>query len=200
VTHRLDAALPPSIPALLLSSLCCAANAGDAPARPADVIDLQVVAPTIAQDIRYHGSNNFIGRPIAGYRAARCLLTRPAADALKAVQQQLLPFGYSLKVYDCYRPQRAVDDFVQWAADLDDQRMQARFYPGVDKQHLFRDGYIAARSGHSRASTVDLTSPGSGKSSLRWPPTNSEIALSTASSIRCRNSYKTAPAACCAPS
>lgn len=143
---------------LLLALSCCTTASAAAPlARPDDIIELHDIAPDIAEDIRYHGSNNFIGRPIAGYRAAKCLLTRPAAVALAKVQQELRPFGYSLKVYDCYRPQQAVDDFVAWATDLSDQRMKARFYPQVEKQRLFKDGYIAARSSHSRASTVDLT-------------------------------------------
>ena len=73
------------------------------------------------------------------------------------MQKDLEAFGLGLKVFDAYRPQRAVDHFVRWAEDLDDTRMKAKYYPGVEKKHLFRDGYIAARSGHSRGSTVDLT-------------------------------------------
>lgn len=86
-----------------------------------------------------------------------CILTRPAAQALHAAQTRLLRQGYSLKVYDCYRPQRAVDHFVRWAKDLDDEAMKGEFYPQVDKTRLFADGYIAEKSGHSRGSTVDLT-------------------------------------------
>lgn len=86
-----------------------------------------------------------------------CILTRDAADALHRAQQELLTEGYTLKVYDCYRPQRAVNDFVAWAKDLQDQRMKAEFYPRVDKSTLFADGYIAQKSGHSRGSTMDLT-------------------------------------------
>ena len=127
------------------------------PARPRDIVDLHEVAPDIAHDIRYFGEHNFIGRRIRGYHAPKCLLTQRAATALAAVQQELAAHGYGLKVYDCYRPQRAVDDFVAWARDLDDQAMKPEFYPRVDKRDLFRDGYIAARSGHSRGSTVDLT-------------------------------------------
>jgi D-alanyl-D-alanine dipeptidase len=85
------------------------------------------------------------------------LLTRQAADALAQVQAELIERGYQLKLYDCYRPQRAVDAFVAWAEDQDDQRMKTAFYPNVDKANLFRDGYIASKSGHSRGSTVDLT-------------------------------------------
>lgn len=125
--------------------------------RPEDFVELAEIAPDIVQDIRYEGANNFIGRPIPGYNAPKCLLTRPAAEALATVQARLKPLGYGLRVFDCYRPQRAVDAFVAWAEDLDDQTMKARFYPNVEKQHLFRDGYIAARSGHSRGSTLDLS-------------------------------------------
>lgn len=115
------------------------------------------VDPTIVVDARYHGEHNFIGRPIAGYDAAKCLLTPEAATALARVQDDLRPFGLGLKTYDCFRPQRAVDEFVRWAADPDDARMRLEFYPAVDKSALFAEGYIAERSGHSRGSTVDLT-------------------------------------------
>src|SRR5690606_12124201 len=94
---------------------------------------------------------------VTGYEAPKCLLTPAAARALAAVQAELRVFRLSLKTYDCYRPQRAVDDFVRWAQDTADTRMKAEFYPAVAKQNLFRDGYIAERSGHSRGSTVDLT-------------------------------------------
>ena len=86
-----------------------------------------------------------------------CIVTRDTAKALRAAQHAVLRKGYSLKVYDCYRPQRAVDHFVAWAKDLDDERMKAEFYPRVEKDRLFEDGYIAEKSGHSRGSTVDLT-------------------------------------------
>ena len=98
-----------------------------------------------------------MGRPVHGYSAAHCLLTKQAAEALAKVQAELRAQSMSLKVYDCYRPQRAVDDFVAWASDLDDLKMKDEFYPKVDKSMLFREGYIAKKSGHSRGSTVDLT-------------------------------------------
>ncbi|MGW8368402.1 MAG: M15 family metallopeptidase [Gammaproteobacteria bacterium] len=129
-----------------------------AAANPPDTfVNVRETIPDIVLDIRYATPHNFIGRPIPGYEAPECLLTRQAAEALGRVQSALRPFGLALKVYDCYRPQRAVDAFVAWARDLDDQAMKAEFYPSVDKQNLFRDGYIAAKSGHSRGSTVDLT-------------------------------------------
>lgn len=126
------------------------------PAQP-DFVSLSDVDPSILLDIRYVTPHNFTGDPVAGYEAPLCLLTRPAADALRRAQQGFLAQGYTLKVYDCYRPQRAVDEFVAWAADLADQRMKPEFYPRVDKSQLFADGYIADKSGHSRGSTVDLT-------------------------------------------
>jgi D-alanyl-D-alanine dipeptidase len=125
--------------------------------RPDDIVDVHSMIDGIVLDIRYASTHNFIGRPIPGYKEPKCLLTHRAAAALARVQVDLRDFGLALKVYDCYRPQSAVDYFVAWARDLDDQAMKAEFYPSVDKKNLFRDGYIAARSGHSRASTVDLT-------------------------------------------
>ena len=95
--------------------------------------------------------------PIDGYERPLCYLTRPAAAALAQVVADLEPRGLTLKAYDCYRPERAVAHFVRWARNLGDVKMKAEFYPQVDKSTLFRDGYIAARSGHSRGSTVDLT-------------------------------------------
>ena len=96
-------------------------------------------------------------RPIEGYDKPLCYLTRPAAAALAQVVADLEPRGLTIKVYDCYRPERAVAHFVRWARNLGDVTMKAEFYPDVDKRTLFRDGYIAARSGHSRGSTADLT-------------------------------------------
>lgn len=122
-----------------------------------DFVDIQQAIPGIEVDVRYFGEDNFVGAPIDGYGAARVYLTRAAADALGSVQKQLSQFGLGLKVFDGYRPQVAVDHFVRWAQDLNDTKMKQRYYPAVDKQNLFRDGYIAERSGHSRGSTVDLT-------------------------------------------
>ena len=124
---------------------------------PPEFVALDEVDPTILHDIRYHEQHNFVGRRIHDYYDPICVLTRPAAEALAQAQQALRPQGYTLKVYDCYRPQTAVDDFVGWARRLHDDRMKAEFYPRVDKSRLFADGYIAERSGHSRGSTVDLT-------------------------------------------
>lgn len=127
------------------------------PTAPADFVSLSDVDPTIQYDIRYATPHNFTGDPVDGYLAPMCILTRTTAEALHRAQREFLEQGLALKVYDCYRPQRAVDDFVGWAQDLPDQRMKAEFYPRVDKADLFRDGYIAEQSGHSRGSTMDLT-------------------------------------------
>jgi len=127
------------------------------PLAPLDFVSLHDVDPTILMDIRYVTPHNFTGDPVDGYQAPMCILTRPAAEAVSRAQQHFLEQGYSLKIYDCYRPQRAVNDFVAWASNPFDQRMKAEFYPRVDKSQLFVDGYIAEKSGHSRGSTVDLT-------------------------------------------
>ena len=120
-------------------------------------VSLSDVLPDVMLEIRYFSTYNFIGERIDGYTAPRALLTRPAAQALSRVNQAALARGYRLKVFDAYRPQMAVDHFVRWAKDLSDVRMKRYFYPEVDKGCLFAQGYIAAKSGHSRGSTVDLT-------------------------------------------
>ncbi|MBQ0988154.1 M15 family metallopeptidase [Streptomyces sp. F63] len=130
---------------------------GREPRAPREFVDLRSVDRTILHDIRYATEHNFVGDRIDGYRKPLCLLTEPAARALQRAQRDFRARGYTLKVYDCYRPQRAVDHFVRWAEDRGDQRMKREFYPDVDKSRLFEDGYIAERSGHSRGSTVDLT-------------------------------------------
>ncbi len=122
-----------------------------------DFVDVRSLDPSIAADMRYAGGENFVGEPIDGYEAPRCLLSRVAAEALVEVQSILRDDGFGLLVFDCYRPQRGVDHFVRWAKDTTDLRTKAEYYPNVRKSRLFEDGYIASRSGHSRASTVDLT-------------------------------------------
>ncbi|WP_405734645.1 M15 family metallopeptidase [Streptomyces sp. NBC_01537] len=158
--------LPLALPLALLAGLVAAgpARAGSGTSgetsgakAPAEFVALSDIDPTILQEMRYFTPHNFVGVRINGYEQPLCILTRPAAEALHRAQVTLLAQGYSLKVYDCYRPQRAVDHFVAWAEDLDDEAMKAEFYPDVDKSRLFLDGYIAAKSGHSRGSTTDLT-------------------------------------------
>jgi zinc D-Ala-D-Ala dipeptidase len=123
---------------------------------PASFVALDDVDPSILQDMRYRTKYNFIGRRIDGYRRPVCILERRAARALKRAQNDLRRRGYTLKVYDCYRPQRAVDHFVRWSQN-GSERMKREFYPRVDKARVFDLGYVARRSGHSRGSTVDLT-------------------------------------------
>src|ERR1700686_2260882 len=125
--------------------------------RPAAFVDAATVVPGLIVEMRYTGAHNFVGRPIDGYEAPRCLLTKAAANALAGVAKDVAAYGLVVKVFDCYRPTRAVANFVRWARDLNDVAGKAEFYPDVDKRTLFRDGYIAARSGHSRGATVDLT-------------------------------------------
>jgi D-alanyl-D-alanine dipeptidase len=127
-------------------------------AMPSDgFVSLQKIDPSITLEIRYYGVHNFLGRRARGYNASKCILTKKAAEALASVQKELRQFDLALKVYDCYRPRRAVDDFAAWARDLSDTKMKKEFYPNVPKTELFKEGYIAEKSGHSRGSTVDLT-------------------------------------------
>ncbi len=108
-------------------------------------------------ELRYFSSHNFVGDTIEGYNANELILTKATVDKLKLVQEELQAQNLCLKVYDGYRPQRAVNHFIRWAKDLKDTINKAEFYPRVEKRHLFRDQYIASKSGHSRGSTVDLT-------------------------------------------
>jgi zinc D-Ala-D-Ala dipeptidase len=124
---------------------------------PGAFVDAATVVPGLIVDMRYAGTDNFVGRPIDGYAAPRCLLTRAAASALAAVAADIKPRGLVLKVFDCYRPARASADFLRWLHDPNDQKMKAEFYPDVDKSALVRDGYIIPRSTHSSGSAVDVT-------------------------------------------
>ena len=124
---------------------------------PGGFVDVKEVIPSIQLDIRYYGSHNFVGERIDGYNAPKCLLTKEAAATLAKIQKELEASSLSLKVYDCYRPQRAVNHFVRWANDIKDIRTKKEFYPTVEKRDLFRGVYIDTRSGHSRGSAVDIT-------------------------------------------
>lgn len=121
-----------------------------------DFVYLEDIAPNIIQDLRYFSSFNFIGRPIKGYYVNKCILTRVAANSLVIVQKSLQKKGFGLVVYDCYRPQKAVTDFYQWSQNIE-KKMKKFFYPRESKKTLFKRGYIAKYSGHSRGSTVDLS-------------------------------------------
>ena len=122
-----------------------------------DFVNITDIVPDAILEIRYHSTYNFVGARIDGYIEPTALLTHRAADSLKRVSDDLLAMGYRLKIYDAYRPQRAVSHFVRWARDIGDTLMKRYFYPDLDKRVLFAQGYIASHSGHSRGSTVDLT-------------------------------------------
>jgi D-alanyl-D-alanine dipeptidase len=139
---------------LIIMTLPAPSLAGSA--LPKGFVYLRDKDPTIAQDIRYAGSHNFVGRPIRGYLAAECILSVSAANALEIVQRKLAEKKLSLIVWDCYRPKRAVEEFLQWSKDQTHSEMKAEFYPRIDKEKLFALGYLARRSAHSRGSTVDL--------------------------------------------
>ncbi len=122
-----------------------------------DFVLITDVVPDAIFEIRYYSTYNFVGDRIDGYEEPLAFLTKEAADALKKVSDDVKKQGYRLKIYDAYRPQKAVTNFVEWAKDEDDTRMKEYFYPELDKDVLFPQGYIAEHSGHSRGSTVDLT-------------------------------------------
>ena len=124
---------------------------------PEGFIDVEKVIPDITVELRYHTSNNFVGTPIDGYQANTLILTKEAAYALQQVQEELENQNLCIKVYDGYRPQRAVNHFTHWARNLNDTINKKIFYPNVEKKNLFKESYIASRSGHSRGSTIDLT-------------------------------------------
>ncbi|CEJ15395.1 D-alanyl-D-alanine dipeptidase [bacterium YEK0313] len=142
----------------MLLSLLAAATPSHAETAglPPGFVYLAAIDPTIRQDIRYAGSFIFLGRPAAGYHAGECILTAPAARALAAVQAELAGRGLSLVVWDCYRPARAVADFMAWSRGAGGAGMAAVFHPAVARRRLVAEGYIGARSTHARGSTVDL--------------------------------------------
>lgn len=124
---------------------------------PSDFTLITDVIPDAILEIRYYSTYNFVGERIDGYMAPVAIMTVKAANALKEVSDELAEKGYRLKIYDAYRPQRAVNHFIRWAENVEDVRMKPYFYPDVPKSELFERQYIMARSGHSRGSTVDLT-------------------------------------------
>jgi D-alanyl-D-alanine dipeptidase len=124
---------------------------------PPGFVYLRDVAPSIAQDMRYASYDNFTGRPLPGYDARECVLRRDVAQALAKVQADLARQSLSLKVYDCYRPARAVRAFARWSQTPDPAPPTKRFFPTLEKRTLFAYGYIAAQSAHSTGNAVDLT-------------------------------------------
>ena len=133
------------------------AGSGDPTMDASDFVLLSDAIPDVILEIRYYSTYNFIGERIHGYEQPIAMLTKRAADSLRVVSDELLARGYRLKIFDAYRPQCAVDHFVEWAKDLDDTRMKEYFYPELEKDVLIPLEYIAARSSHTRGSTVDLT-------------------------------------------
>jgi D-alanyl-D-alanine dipeptidase len=152
----------------LLTLIGASARAG-ADGLPQGFVYLRDVAPSILQDMRYTGPDNFTGKPVPGYDAAECILKRGTAEALKRAQEDAEKRGFSLKVYDCYRPARAVRVFLAWAKAPEDGRTKA-YYPHLRKSQLV-PAYIASRSSHSRGAAVDVTlvpsasAPGAGTAS-----------------------------------
>lgn len=145
---------------LLTASLAADAGSRDPSLRgslPAPLVYLRDVDASIIQDMRYAGPDNFTGAPVPGYAAPECILTRETAEALASVQRQLAEQKLSLKVYDCYRPVKAVAAFMRWVNSKASDKATARFHPDLPRKRLVSLGYIAARSGHSRANVVDLT-------------------------------------------
>jgi zinc D-Ala-D-Ala dipeptidase len=150
---RLGAATCAAVPMLIWTFAQAAAQG----ALPGGLVYLRDVDSSIVQDIRYAGSNNFTGRPLPGYDSPECILRRDVAAALARVQADLAASGLGLKVFDCYRPTRAVRAMAQWADDGRDARATKRFFPRLPKNQLFALGYIAAHSQHSTGTAVDLT-------------------------------------------
>jgi zinc D-Ala-D-Ala dipeptidase len=132
-------------------------SAAGAQTLPGGFVFLGDIDPSIIQDIRYAGSNNFVGRPLRGYDAAECVVKREVGLMLRSVQQELAPQGLSLKMLDCYRPARASRDMVVWARNGRETPAERRYNPAFGKADLFRLGYIAERSGHSTGAALDLT-------------------------------------------
>ena len=124
---------------------------------PSGFVLLTDIVPDVVLDIRYHSTYNFMGERVDGYEEPVALITKEAASALKAVSDEAVSKGYRLKIFDCYRPQMAVDHFIRWAGQHKETAMKHYFYPDVDKEKLFELGFVASRSSHSRGSTVDLT-------------------------------------------
>lgn len=124
---------------------------------PDGFVYLNKLDPSIQLDLKYITSDNFVGTPVNGYEKEVCICTEEAAKALKEVQKEVKVKGWSLIIFDAYRPQKAVNHFIHWAKDLNDTLTKSKFYPQVDKKDLFKLNYIASKSSHSRGSTFDLS-------------------------------------------
>ena len=124
---------------------------------PDGFVYIHDVDPSIMVNLKYTTNDNFLGYPIPGYLANKSIMTKECAEALKKAQEIFISYGYSILIYDSYRPQRAVDEFLSWMTTSDDQSRKLQHYPRVDKKDLIEKGYVASKSGHSKGSTVDLT-------------------------------------------
>ena len=145
------------IAAIALTGLALGVTAASAQTLPGGFVYLRDIDPTIIQDIRYASANNFMGRPLAGYGAAECVVKREVGLALKNIQQELARQKLSLKMFDCYRPARAVADMVAWSKNGQETAAERRYNPAFSKADLFRLGYIATHSQHSTGAALDLT-------------------------------------------
>lgn len=144
--------------ACMIAGVLVACNGSERSTESRDgFVEIHTVIPNVAYDIRYFGTDNFVGTRVDGYKKPTAILTKEAAAALKKVQDELNAEGLGLKVFDAYRPQKAVDHFVRWGKDLNDTLTKAKYYPDFEKARLFELEYIAEKSGHTRGSTVDLT-------------------------------------------
>ncbi len=124
---------------------------------PPNFVYLTDYIPDVKLDLRYASNNNFMGRPVSGYKKPVCIVTKPTAEKLKEINAELKKYNLSILIYDAYRPQKAVRNFVLWAKDEKDTLMKKAYYPKLSKKELFKKGYIASKSRHSSGSTVDLT-------------------------------------------
>lgn len=132
-------------------------------ARSKGFVYLDEIDPSILVSLRYGTDENFVGKPVDGYKKSRVIVTKQTAEALQKVQKELKKDGYCLVVYDAYRPQQAVNHFIRWSEDTHDQLKKDHYYPHIDKANVFDLGYVGKRSGHSRGSTIDLTLIKAGK-------------------------------------
>lgn len=142
---------------LLAAIVTPVARAADGDTLPDGFVFLRDVAPDIEQDMRYASVRNFTSRPVSGYVAAECVLTRATARALGDVQKALAGSGFALRVYDCYRPTRATAAFMDWLRIPDRGEDTRRYHPNVERSKLADAGYISRTSSHSAGNTVDLT-------------------------------------------
>ena len=156
--NRTDYAAEASPMKKLISSILFSSALAEEDALPEGFVHVRDLIPDVVEQMRYAGEDNFVGTAVDGYLAPRAVLTREAAEALQKAADLARAKGYRLLIFDAYRPQRAVDHFLRWAADPDDTKTQDHYYPDIkDKRDILKNGYVAARSGHSRGSTVDLT-------------------------------------------